>query len=307
MADDRPTTILTAEAAEPAALLTPEFLRKLEQLALVLTRAFAGRMHGERRSLNRGQSVEFADFRAYAHGDDLRYVDWNVYARLEKLFLKLYVEEEDLHVHLLIDASRSMGFGTPEKFLVARRICAALGYIALNNLDRVSLTAVTDRLGARLSGLRGKGHVFTLFNWLQGLAADGATDFAKVLKDFALRARRPGMVIIVSDCLAPGIEDGLRTLVGRKFAPTLIQVLAPEEIAPPYAGDLRLVDAETGEAREITVTSGLLHRYRQRLEAHQHALAEITGRFGVNFVRTVTSEPFEQLILRYLELRRVVA
>jgi uncharacterized protein (DUF58 family) len=305
MADDRQTATLPADGAE--AMLSPEFLRKLEQLSLVLTRTFAGRMHGERRSMHRGQSVEFADFRNYSHGDDLRYVDWNVYARLEKLFLKLYVEEEDLHVHLLLDSSRSMGFGAPDKFLIARRICAALGYIALNNLDRVSLTAVTDRLGPRLGSIRGKGNVFTLFTWLQGLQADGATDFAKVLKDYALLARRPGMVIIISDFLAPGIEDGLRTLVGRKFAPTLLQVLAPEEITPPYGGDLRLVDAETGESREITVTAGLLHRYRQRLEAHQAYLAEISNRFGVNFVRTVTSEPFEQLILRYLKLRRVVA
>ncbi|OPZ80404.1 MAG: hypothetical protein BWY76_03371 [bacterium ADurb.Bin429] len=305
MLDDRQTATMPTEDAE--ALLSPEFLRKLEQLSLVLTRAFAGRMHGERRSTNRGQSVEFADFRTYSHGDDLRYVDWNVYARLEKLFLKLYVEEEDLHVHLLLDCSRSMGFGTPEKFLTARRVCAALGYIALNNLDRVSLTAVTDRLGPRLNSLRGKGNVFTLFNWLRELRAEGATDFAKVLKDYALLARRPGMVIIVSDFLAPGVEDGLRTLVGRRFAPTLLQVLAPEEITPPYAGDLRLVDAETGETREITVTSGLLQRYRQRLEAHQAYLADVSNRFGVNYVRTVTSEPFEQLILRYLKLRRVVA
>lgn len=287
-------------------LLTPDFMRKLEHLSLVLSRAFAGRMHGERRSTRRGASVEFADFRNYVHGDDLRYVDWSVYARLEKLFLKLYVEEEDLHVHLLIDTSRSMGFGSPGKLLAAQRICAALGYIALCSLDRLSVTTVTDRLGTRLNNIRGKGNAVTLFSWLRGLHADGQSDFTRVLRDYALLARTPGLVIIVSDFLAPGIEEGLRALVGRKFAPTLLQVLAPEEVDPPLTGDLRLIDAESGEAREVTITSGLLTRYRQRLEAHQASLAALGNRFGVNYLHTVTSEPFDQLILRYLKVRRVL-
>jgi uncharacterized protein (DUF58 family) len=287
-------------------LLTPEFMGKLEHLSLVVTRAFAGRMHGERRSIRRGTSVEFADYRNYVLGDDLRYVDWNVYARLEKLFLKLYIDEEDLHVHLLIDTSRSMGFGAPGKLLAACRVAAALGYIALASFDRLSVSAFNDRLGTRMRTLRGKGNASTLFTWLKGLSADGVSDFTRVFSDYALLARRPGPVIIISDFFAPGLEEGLRSIVGRKFAPTLLRVLAPEEVEPPYTGDLRLVDSETGDTREITITGGVLARYKQRLQAHREWLEGVAGRFGVNYIETATDEPFENLVLRYLKARRIV-
>jgi len=300
---DAPTPV-GADRAE--ALLSLEFLRKLEHLTLVLTKAYAGRIQGERRSTRRGSSVEFADFRNYTHGDDLRYVDWNVYARLEKLFLKLYVAEEDLHLHLLIDASQSMAFGSPDKLRSAQRLAAAMGYIALCGLDRLSVTAITDRLGSRRRDLRGRGNTGALFSWLQGMKAGGATDFRRVLSDYALLAGTPGMAIIISDFLAPGLEEGIRALVGRKFLVTLVQVLAPEEISPAITGDLRLVDAETGETREITVTSGLLARYQQRLLAHQQYLENLAHRYGLNYVRMRTDEPFEELILRYMRARRVV-
>jgi len=287
-------------------LLTPEFMGKLEHLSIVVTRAFAGRMHGERRSIRRGTSVEFADYRNYVPGDDLRYVDWNVYARLEKLFLKLYIDEEDLHVHLLIDTSRSMGFGAPSKLLAAARVAASLGYIALSSFDRLSVTAFTGRLGARMRTLRGKGNASVLFDGLKGLRAEGVSDFSRVFSDYALLARRPGPVIIISDFFAPGLEEGLRAIVGRKFAPTLMRVLAPEEVEPPYTGDLRLVDSETGEAREITITGGVLARYKQRLQAHREWLEGVAGRFGVNYIETTTDEPFEHLVLRYLKARRIL-
>lgn len=293
--------MLTAEE-----LLTPDFMGKLEHLSIVVTRAFAGRMHGERRSIRRGTSVEFADYRNYVPGDDLRYVDWNVYARLEKLFLKLYIDEEDLHVHLMIDTSRSMGFGTPGKLLAAARVAASLGYIALSSFDRLSVTAFTDRLGTRMRTLRGTGNSSLLFNWLKGLRAEGVSDFSRVFSDYALLARRPGPVIIISDFFAPGLEEGLRSIVGRKFAPTLMRVLAPEEVDPPYTGDLRLVDSETGESREITITGGVLARYRQRLQAHREWLEGVAGRFGVNYIETTTDEPFEGLVLRYLKTRRIL-
>lgn len=305
-----PITSPVIEEAEPIAsaedLLSPEFLGKLEHLSIVVTRAFAGRMHGERRSIRRGTSVEFADYRNYVMGDDLRYVDWNVYARLEKLFLKLFIDEEDLHVHLLIDSSRSMGFGQPGKLLSAARIAAALGYIALSSYDRLSVSAFTSRLSNRMRTLRGKGNTSPLFSWLKNLRAEGISDFSRVLADYALLARRAGPVIIISDFFAPGLEEGLRAIVGRKFAPTLIRVLAPEEVDPPYTGDLRLVDSETGDFREITITGGVLNRYKQRLQAHREWLEGVAGRFGVNYIETTTDEPFENLILRYLKARRLV-
>jgi uncharacterized protein (DUF58 family) len=299
-------TTPTTRVQDDEPLLTPEFLRKLERLSLVLTKAMAGKLHGERRSTKRGASVEFADFRNYVHGDDLRYVDWNVYARLEKLFLKLYVEEEDLHVHLLLDTSRSMGFGTPRKLQAAARVIASLGYIALCRLDRVSVTAITDRPGRRLTNIRGRGSAATLFSWLSGLQAEGHTDLARALREYALLARSPGMLVVASDFLAPGIEEGLRALAGRRFAVTLVQTLAPEEIDPPISGDLRLVDSETGDTREITITAGLLARYRRRLDAHRAYLADLGNRYGMHVISTSSADPFEDLVLRALRQRGVV-
>lgn len=302
--NDIAAPVLPAPAQEP--LLTPDFLRKLEQLTLALTRTFAGHLHGERRSTRRGASVEFADFRNYAPGDDLRYMDWNVYARLEKLFLKLYLEEEDLHLHLLLDSSTSMAYGAPRKSLAAARLCAALAYIALCRYDRVSINAIASGITARLPDLRGRQRAFDAFTWLQALPAAGETDFARACREFALRVRRPGLVVLVSDFFGPGLEEGVRTLVGRKFAVTLMQVLAPEEITPTLTGDLRLVDAETGEAREVTISTGLLAQYTKRLDAHYATLQQMGNRYGVPVMRFRTDEPFEDFVLKYLKARGVV-
>lgn len=303
---DTTAPAMTTPPASRDLLLTPDFLRKLEQFSLALSRTFASHLHGERRSTRRGASVEFADFRNYVHGDDLRYVDWNVYARLEKLFLKLYLEEEDLHLHLLLDTSRSMDFGTPRKSLAAARLCAALGYIALARYDRVSVNALGAGLGARLTDLRGRQQAFALFGWLQQRDMTGETDFARACRDFALRVRKPGMVVLVTDGFGPGLDEGLRTLAGRKFAVTLVQVLAPEELRPPLTGDLRLVDAETGEAREVTISAGLLAHYQQRLDAHFADLTRLGNRYGIPILRLSTDEPFEDFVLKYLKLRGIV-
>jgi len=289
-----------------AVLLTPDLLRKLERLSLRSSRIFAGRMQGERRSPRRGSSVEFADFREYSHGDDLRYVDWNAYARLERLFLKLYVDEQELHVRFLLDTSRSMGFGAPSKLLTARRLCAALGYIALSGQERISTNALTDVIGTPLRDVRGKAGSRVLFDWLRAQRPAGATDFARALGDFSRRTRIPSLVFLVSDFLGPGLEDGLRTLVGRGFAPVLLQIIAPEELNPPMSGDLRLVDAETGATREITITAGVLRHYRQRVAAHQQQIIDLGKRFGTPVLRLSTSDTLESFILHYLKARQVV-
>ncbi len=185
-------------------LLTPDFLRKIERLSLVAKRVFPGQLRGERRSTKRGSSVEFADYRNYAVGDDFRRVDWNVYARLEKLFLKLFVEEEDLHVYVLIDASRSMEFGDPSKLLYAKRVAAALSYIALGNLDRVGLAALSDGMASILTPKRGKQSAFGVFEWLKSVKPSGATQLAQSIRDFSLRTSRPGLAIVISDFFEKG-------------------------------------------------------------------------------------------------------
>lgn len=287
-------------------LLTPDFLRKIERLSLVAKRLFPGKLRGERRSTKRGSSVEFADYRNYSTGDDFRRVDWNVYARLEKLFLKLFVEEEDLHVYILIDASRSMEFGSPTKFLYARRIAAALSYIALANLDRVGLSSLSGPTAAILSPKRGKQSAFGVFEWLKSIEASGETIFADSLRDFCLRTTQPGLAIVISDFFDPDYQKGLSALLSRKFELSLIHVMDQEEVSPTLVGDLLLVDSENNDRREVTVTQALLRKYNQRLSMFCQEIEDYCSRYGCNYVRVTNQSPFEDLILSYLRRRGMV-
>ena len=290
-------------------LLTPDFLRKIERLSLVAKRVFPGQLRGERRSTKRGSSVEFADYRNYTIGDDFRRVDWNVYARLEKLFLKLFVEEEDLHVYILIDASRSMDIlspskdGSPSKLLYAKRIAAALSYIALGNLDRVGLAALHGSGSETLPPKRGKQSAFGVFDWLKSVKPAGDTQLAASMRDFSLRTLRPGLAIVISDFFDPDYQKGLAALISRKFEVTVLQVLDQEEVEPPLVGDLMLVDSETNDRREVTITQSLLRRYKQRLAEHCGGIEAYCTRYGCNYVQVTTQTPFEDLILNYLRQR----
>jgi len=288
-------------------LLTPEFLRKLEQLRLISRRAFVGRTWGERRSRKRGASVEFADFRDYTHGDDLRHLDWNAFARLDRLFLKLFVEEEDLNVYVLLDASRSMAFGSPAKFDYGRRAAGALSYLALCNFDRVTLWSYGEHLRAVFGPARGSSQALPSLQWLTGLEAAGATSSGAALREFSLHTPRPGLVIVISDFFDPDHLEGIRSLIARQCEVVLFHVLSSEDLTPDFAGDLKLVDSETGAEREITVTRGLLKGYQQALREFCGRLDNACRRYGVHLVRTSTSEPFEDLILRYLRRRGIIA
>ncbi len=287
-------------------LFDEPFLRRLERLAILSKRALAGEIQGERRSPRRGQSVEFADYRNYTRGDDFRQIDWNVYARLERFFVKLFVEEEDLTVHLVVDTSRSMDWGTPTKLWYAQRAAAALGYIALAGFDRVTVAAVDAALRERMPPRRGKGQVFALFDFLAGLRAEGATDLAAALGRYARQAGRPGPLILLSDLLDPGWQAGLRALQVRPFEITVLHILAPEELDPSLEGDLRLVDVETGRAVEITADPDLLARYRQGLHAWRDEIRRFCGRRGIAYVPLDTTVPFEELVFALLQRRGVV-
>ena len=248
----------------PDALLTPELLRRLEQFQLLAARRAKSSAKGERRSRARGQSVEFADYRNYVHGDDFRYLDWNLYGRLERLFLKLYEEERELPVRIFLDASESMTFGEPRKFDFARQVAAAIGYVALSGFDRVSVIPFPDlgqwpgrrtrpprtlELAARgaLRSVRGKKSAIQFFQNLSALTAGGPANLNQALRRGALEARQAGVAVVLSDFLDPaGYETGLTALVGRGFQVDLVQILAPDELSPTTFGDLRLVDSETG-------------------------------------------------------------
>jgi len=286
--------------AVATSLLEPEFLRKLEQLSIVSKKVFQGQLKGERRSAKRGTSVEFADFRNYTLGDDLRYIDWNTFARLERLFLKLFVEEEDLHVYMLIDGSQSMAYGSPAKFDYARRIAASLGYIGLNNLDRVGATIFASRMREFMSPVRGKQQVFPYFHFLERASVGGQTSLAASLKEYALRTTRPGVAVLISDFFDPDWETGFKALLHRRFQVTVIHVLDRTEVRPDYLGDLKLIDCETGEEREITVSGGLLKDYQKAVDQFCGGIQDTCRRYGADYLQAVTDQPFEDLVLRWL-------
>src|SRR5436305_75423 len=244
-------------------LLDSLFLAKLEQLELVSRKILLGVIKGERRSKKKGQSVEFADYRNYVVGDDLRFLDWNLYARLDRLFLRLFMEEEDLHFYLLVDNSLSMDFGTPTKLHYAKQVAAALGFIGLINLDRVMVEAFNDRLVQSLPALRGRRSFMRLLGFLDKLDPAGPSDLGRALRTFSLKSSGKGIVVVLSDFMDKGgYEEALRYLVARQMDVYAIQILSQEEIDPDVKGDLKLVDVEDGDAAEVTVNLPLLRRYR---------------------------------------------
>ena len=302
-----------------SSLLTPELLRRLEQFQLLAARRAKSSLKGERRSKARGQSVEFADYRNYVAGDDFRYLDWNLYGRLDRLFLKLYEEERELPVTVFLDASESMTFGEPRKFDFARQVAAAVGYVALCGFDRVSvvmfpdlarepmneseLKTRTQELAARgaLRAVRGRKSALPFFQNINQLTAGGATELNEALRRGALQARQAGVAVVLSDFLDPaGYESGLTALAGRGFQVNAVQVLAPEELNPTAYGDLRLIDSETAAQQEVTFGKYRLNAYKQTVQNFCQRLREYCSGRGINFFMAGSDTPLEELLLRQL-------
>ena len=281
---------------------TSEFLAQLERLSLASRRVFRGRVKGERRSPRKGHSVEFCDYRAYGPGDDLRYVDWNVYARLDRLYLKLFVDEEDLCLHLLVDASASMGFGDPSKLDHAARLAAALGFVGLVGLERVGVGVVRERMTEGFNPARGRSQVLPLMNFLRRLEPGGATSLNEGLAAYALRSREAGLAVLVSDLMDPGgYERGLKALLERRFDVHVVHVLAPDEMNPGFGGDLRLLDAETNELRDLTLDGEALRGYHQRLREFLERAEQFCRGNEIGYHRVVTDSPVEEFMLRQLK------
>ena len=295
----------------PAPLLTPELLRRLEQFQLLATRRAKSSARGERRSKARGQSVEFADHRNYVPGDDFRYLDWNLYGRLDKLFLKLYEEERELPVRIFLDASESMAFGEPRKFDFARQIAAAVGYVALCGFDRVSVIPFPDNkeesaVRGALRSVRGRKSTLNFFQNISHLTAKGSASFNESLRRGALEARQAGVAVVLSDFLDPaGYESGLTALVGRGFQVNAVQILAPEELTPTTFGDLRLVDAETGNVQEVTFGKYRMTSYQQMVQNFCQRLREFSQSRGISFFMASSNTALEQLLLQQLRQAEV--
>jgi uncharacterized protein (DUF58 family) len=296
-----------AEPAAGAPLLSSEFLRRLEALELVSKKILAGRMKGDRLSRRKGRGSEFADYRPYTVGDDLRFLDWNLFGRMEKLFLRLFLEEEDLHVYLLVDNSRSMDFGTPTKLRYAKQVAAALGFVGLVNMDRVTIEAIGSAAPARSPVFRGRPSLWRMMKFLDAIPPADAGDLSRSLRSFTLRATGRGVAVVLSDFLDKGgFEEGLRYLAARNLDVYAIQILAQEEVEPPYTGDLKLTDVEDGDAAEVTISAPLLERYRQTLTAFRSSLSNFCTRRGMSYLFTTNQVPFEKLVLGYLRSRGLV-
>lgn len=294
-------------AAKPPTLLTSDFMARLDRFDLLSRKMLNGKMKGERRSKRRGQSVEFADYRNYVLGDDLRFIDWNIYGRLDKLFIKLFQEEEDLALYVLVDTSKSSDFGTPNKLDYMKRVAAALGYIGLVNYNRVSISAMSDTVTHDTGGMRGRRRVSTMLEFIDSLQPTGPSDFAVACKRFALTHRSKGVLVVLSDFFdKSGFEHGLRYLSGSRYDTFAVQILSPQEIEPELTGDLKLKDVEDGDFADVTITKPLIDRYKNNLNAYCLSLKDYVTRRGGAYLFSSTAVPFETLVLNYLRERRLL-
>ncbi|AMV33632.1 hypothetical protein VN12_16005 [Pirellula sp. SH-Sr6A] len=289
-----------------APLLTPELMSKLERMELVSRKIFRGRMKGERRSKRKGQSVEFADFRNYSSGDDLRFIDWNLYARLDRLYLKLFLEEEDLHFYAILDDSLSMGFGDPSKLHVGKQIAASLGYIGLCRGDRVSVSGFASA-GTPVV-LRGKSNSHRLMGALEAIeCGSGGVEMQDAIKRFCLRNSGKGIAVVISDLMSKaGYESALRMLVARGMDVFMVHILSPEELEPKLVGDLKLVDCEDGDVRELSISTPILQRYQQTLNAFVDQAKTFCNRLSITYVPARSDRAADQLVNEYLRARGLV-
>ncbi|MEM0983772.1 MAG: DUF58 domain-containing protein [Planctomycetota bacterium] len=305
-------------------LLGSELIARIGQLDLSSKKIFAGKLKGERRSKKRGESVEFADHRPYVIGDDPRHIDWNVFGRLDRLFLKLFLEEEDLSLHVVLDASASLDCGNPSKWHYAQQLAMALGYIGLVNLNRVAVSTVgglidtgagdqsrDPELMHAIRDLRGKRRTQELARFICSLRPEGDTNFPEAAKRIALSRRGKGVMVVISDFfMKEGYEQGLRMLVGRGYDVIAIQLLSPQEVEPEgpsgILGDLRLVDTEDGDRAEITVSAPLLKKYKATLNAYCQQLRDFCARREMTAMTVRSDTPVDTLLLDYLRKRGVL-
>jgi uncharacterized protein (DUF58 family) len=280
-------------------LFDDEFQRKLETLAMVSRRVFAGRMRAERRTKKKGTGIEFADFRDYVPGDDFRSVDWNIFRRFGRLLVRLYEEEEDLSIYFIVDCSTSMGFDGGRKFDQARRLCAALAYVGLANLDRVTIVGVADEVVARMPTTRGKGRIFTVFNFLRSLEPRGTTELQDSLRTFAAQHKRRGLAVLISDLYDPaGFEAGINVLRYNRYEPYVLHLVDDRDARPVLKGDVRIYDCETGEEREVTVTKKLLERMSGAWTDYRDQIERFCTTHQVPYFPAEVDVAFDELVLR---------
>jgi len=315
---------LMPDNPQPANLPTPQppnlptsppfdetFMRRLEQLTLIARRVRTGHHKGERRSTRRGSSVEFADYRNYTPGDDLRRLDWRIYARLERPFIKLFEEQEEQTVHLLLDASASMDWPENDdglnKWHFSRRLGAALGYIALANGDRLTVSHLSQERHQSWGPRRSRGQIHDLLNHLAGLPATGPTNLNAALRRVASARHRPGLLFLITDFFSPaGYQAGLSALGSAGFEINVLHLHSPDEMEPELMGDLRLYDVETGHSQEVSLNPTLRQLYRQRFSNWRAAIERYCLSRNINYVTLSTALNFDAVIAEHLRRRGFV-
>jgi len=282
-------------------LLDSKFMARLDGLDVFSRKMLQGKLQGERRSKRRGHGAEFADHRPYVAGDDLRFVDWNIFGRLDQLFMKIFLVEQDLSVHLLIDASASAAEGEPSKELAMKRLAAALAYVGLVNNNRVTLSTFADGVTGQLANMRGRNYISRMADFLLASEADGPSRFEKAARQLTAERIGTGVVIVLSDFFfKEGFEEGLRRLISDRYDLYAIQMLSPQELSPELSGDLKLIDVEDDDEAEVTISAGLLAYYKRNLSAWCNELRAFCRRRGATYTLTDSSQPVEPMMLNYL-------
>jgi uncharacterized protein (DUF58 family) len=288
-------------------LFPADFLMRVEYLSIISRRVFRGSLLAQRRTMQLGSGIEFSDHREYAAGDDFRYLDWNVYARHGDLLLKRFQEEQDLHVYLMLDCSRSMGFGDGRKFDLARQLIAAIAYIALADLDRISVLSFADGVLDTFPLTRGKARILPLMQFLERLEVGGSdTDISGAIQGLLHRGSRRGLAVLVSDFFDPsGFQRGLDRLRHRRFDGHILQLHTSKEADPGLLGDVEFQDVENDSIRKVTVTERNLRSYRELFQEHQQSLREYCRNYGLGCTQAEASVPFDELILHMMRASQV--
>jgi len=275
------------------------FLRSLEALNLMAKRVLAGDSRAERLTPRKGASLEFADYRRYVPGDEIRYIDWNVYARHGNLFIKEFAAEENVHVIILLDVSRSMDYGV--KFHAARQLAAALGYVGLCNYDSVSLYTFGSELRLLLPSMRGKGRIFELLPALEGLTCEGRTDMRASFRAAIPRLRGRSLVLLISDFYdVEGYPGALRALLSQGFGVHVVHLLSRQEASPDVQGRVSLYDLETGRARDVALAPETLVAYRKRFQRFVGEIEQFCRSHELASAHVIAEDPLERRVLDVL-------
>lgn len=274
-----------------------EFLNKLDRLSLGTRMAVKGSTGGQRKSTNKGSSVEFSDFREYALGDDFRRIDWNAYARFERLFIKLFMEEQQSRITIFLDCSGSMDFGQPNKGFLAKQLAGILCYLALNTFDRVTLVCINEGVERHLPPFSGKQGFWRALKFIEETPFDGKTSLNTAIKRYRSLGSQGGSTIILTDLFSQdGYQEAIKYLQYQKQDVSLIHILSPEEMDPPWGGSIRLIDKEDQGYRDVNLTSRMLRDYRKTLEKFLRETKEFCYNRGIHYIPMNSGDSLDDIV-----------